>query len=38
MPPLVAEYLLEQRTIGNAMHFAAGGALLDLLVNASKDE
>lgn len=29
--------LLEQRTIGNAMHFAAGDALLELLANASKE-
>ena len=30
--------LLEQRTIGNAMHFAAGDALLELLANASKED
>ncbi len=33
---LVKIGLLEQRTIGNAMHFSVGDALLDLLANAEK--
>jgi Fic family protein len=35
---LVRISLLEQRTIGNAMHFAAGDALLELLANSSQED
>jgi len=35
---LVKIGLLEQRSIGNAMHFTPGAALLDLLANAEKDD
>lgn len=35
---LVKIGLLEQRTIGNAMHFTAGAALLELLVNVEKGD
>jgi Fic family protein len=35
---LVELGLLEQRTIGNAMHFTAGAALLNLLANAGKGD
>jgi len=34
---LVKIGLLEQRTIGNAMHFAAGDVLLELLANSSQE-
>jgi Fic family protein len=35
---LVRIGLLKQRTIGNAMHFAAGDALLELLANSSQED
>lgn len=35
---LVKIGLLEQRTIGNAMHFAVGDALLELLANSSQKD
>lgn len=35
---LVRIGLLEQRTIGNAMHFATGDALLELLANSSQED